>query len=87
MSYTLKSPIKTADGTVIKTVTMGNVKVKHLRAAEGARKDGDDMMAGIALVAAVTELPVEVIEEMDARDFTAISEGLADFLPKPASGA
>ena len=84
MNITLKTPITIADGTVIKTVEVGTVKVKHLKAAEAARKDGDDMMAGIALIAAVTELPVEAIEEMDARDFTALSEGLADFLPKPA---
>jgi hypothetical protein len=87
MNYTLQSPIKTNDGSTVKSVEIKTVKVRHLKAAEAARKDGDDMMAGIALIAAVTELPVDVVEEMDARDFTALSEKLADFLPKPASGA
>ena len=86
MKHELKSPITAADGTIIRTVTMAAVKVKHLRAAEAARKEGDDIAAAIALLAAVTSLPVEVVEEMDARDFTALSEGLADFLPRPASG-
>jgi hypothetical protein len=84
MKHKLQTPI-TYSGGVVDTVEIGTVKVKHLKAGELARKDGDDMMAGIALIAAVTNLPVEVIEEMDARDFTVLSEAMADFLPKPAS--
>jgi hypothetical protein len=85
MKHELKAPITGADGKIIKWVEVKPVKVKHLKAAELARANGGgDMMAGIALLAAVTELPVEVIEELDARDFTVLSENMADFLPKPA---
>lgn len=83
-TYKLKTPLTKPDGDVVKEVKIGAVKVKHLKAAENARADGGDMMAGIAMIAAVTELPVEVVEEMDARDFTALSEQVADFLPRPA---
>lgn len=85
MNYTLKTPIKLPDGSTVQNVEIGAVKVKHLKAAEAARSDGGDMAAGIALIASMTGLPVEAVEEMDARDFTAMSEGLADFLPQPAS--
>lgn len=84
MNYTLQTPIKLPDGSTVQNVQIGSVKVKHLKAAEVARQGGDDMSAGIALLAAVTDLPVSAVEEMDARDFAALSEALADFLPKPA---
>jgi hypothetical protein len=84
MKHELQTPITGTDGKLIKSVVIGTVKVKHLKSAEVARRDGDEMMAGIALLAAVTELPVEVIEEMDARDFATISEAMGSFLPKPA---
>ena len=82
--HILKSPITLPDGKVLKEVTMGAVKVKHLRAAEAARKTGDDVDAAVVLLAAVIGLPVEVIDDMDARDFATLSEGMGDFLPKPA---
>jgi hypothetical protein len=84
MKYELKFPITGTDGKLIKTIEIGTVKVKHLKAAEGARQDGGDMAVGIALLAAVTQLPVETIEEMSASDFSEMSEKMTDFLPKPA---
>jgi hypothetical protein len=84
-TYKLKTPITTPDGDVVKEIKIGAVKVKHLKAAEQARADGGDMMASIAMIAAITELPVAAVEDMDARDFAALSEQVADFLPPPAS--
>jgi len=85
MNINLKTPVTGPDGKLIKTVEIGAVKVKHLKTAEIARNGGGgDMAAGIALLAAVTGLDVETVEELDARDFTTLSEKMADFLPKPA---
>jgi hypothetical protein len=83
MKHSLKTPIKMADGSTIKDVEVSTVKVKHLRVAEAARNDGGEFAAGIALLAAVTGLSVEAVEEMDAMDFTALQEKLAGFLPQP----
>lgn len=84
-NYKLKTPITKPDGDVVKEVKIGAVKVKHLKAAENARADGGDMAASIAMLASILDLPVEAVEEMDARDFQALSEQVADFLPQPAS--
>jgi len=80
---TLREPISTAEG-VISTVMLRRPKVKDLKKVDAARAEGGDMQAGIAMVAAITGLSVEVVDEMDAADFTTISEALADFF-QPAS--
>jgi hypothetical protein len=62
---------------------MTKPRVKDLKRMNAAL-DGitDRLDQGIVMAATLTGLPVEVIEEMDTDDFTAISEVIADFFPK-----
>ena len=78
-TITLREPIKTADGSTVKAVTLRRAKVKDLKKVDAARAEGGEMQAGIVMVACITGLPVETIEEMDAADFTTVSEKIADF--------
>ena len=43
---------------------------------------GTELDQGIAMAAALCDLPLEAMDEMDAGDFAAISEVLASFLPR-----
>ena len=79
------------EGRTVTDVQVRRPKVKDLRAME---RDGPNPASqidqGVAMAALLTELPVEVIDEMDAVDFAAVSEVIAGFLPMgpaPATGA
>ena len=64
-------------------VTIRRPKVRDLRAMEKMREpDGTELDQGIAMAAALCDLPLEAIDEMDAADFAAVSEVLVGFLPK-----
>ena len=71
------------DGQMITDVTIRRPKVRDLRALEKAREPGfTELDQGIAMAAALCDLPLAVMDEMDAGDFAAISEVLGGFLPK-----
>lgn len=79
------------EGKTVTDVQVRRPKVKDLRAME---RDGTSPASqidqGVAMAALLTELPVAVIDEMDAVDFAAVSEVIAGFLPQgpaPATGA
>ena len=78
------------DGKDIAEVQIRRPKVKDLRAMErDAGNTPNQIDQGVAMAALLTDLPVEVIDEMDAVDFAAISEVIAGFLPQgpvPATG-
>jgi hypothetical protein len=89
-TFALSDPIE-HDGRLITEVQISKPKVKDLKRMNAAL-DGvtDQLDQGIVLAATLTGLPVEVIEELDADDFTAISEVIADFFPQakaPGNGA
>lgn len=44
------------------------------------------MIGGIALIASMNNLDLDVIREMDLEDFTALQEDLASFFPQVRSG-
>jgi hypothetical protein len=79
------------EGKTVTEVHVRRPKVKDLRAME--RDNGptaSQIDQGVAMAALLTELPVEIIDEMDAADFAALSEVIAGFLPQgpaPATGA
>ncbi len=90
VTVTLEEPI-IVGGSELTKVTVRRPKVKDLRevsaAADGAKSD---MEQGIAIVATLTGLPAEAIDELDAGDFDNISTVVGDFFPKAtarASGA
>ena len=71
------------DGRKITELQIRKPKVKDLKRMNAAL-DGvaDPLEQGIVMVASLTGLPVEVIEELGADDFTTISEVIADFFPQ-----
>ena len=82
----LSHPLKAGD-KIIAEVTIRRPKVRDLRALERAREPGmDQMEQSIAMAAALCDLPVETMDDMDAADFAAISEVITSFFPQaPAS--
>lgn len=68
---------------MITEVTIRRPKVRDLRAMEKMREPGGtELDQGIAVAAALCDLPPEAMDEMDAADFASISEVLGGFLPK-----
>ncbi|MEJ1939290.1 phage tail assembly protein [Nostoc sp. NIES-2111] len=79
---TLVRPIKVEE-RMITEVTIRRPKVRDLRAMEKLREPGGtDLDQGIAMAAALCNLPLVAMDEMDAEDFAAISEVLGGFLPR-----
>lgn len=78
----LRRPVTIGEQT-ISEVTVRRPKVKDLRAMERAREPGGtEMDQGVAMAAALCDLAVEVVDEMDAADFASVSEVITGFLPK-----
>ena len=78
----LVSPFKVEDRTIAE-VTIRRPKVRDLRALEKVREPGStELDQGIAMAAALCDLPLAAMDEMDAGDFAAISEVMGGFLPK-----
>ena len=85
-TITLNSPITFKRGDqemTVKELTLRKVKVKDMKVAEAEREKGSQFTASVALLASVTGLPIEAIEELDADDFTAVEVAMQPFLPKP----
>jgi len=82
----LSRPVEVGDKTIAE-VMIRRPKVRDLRAMERAREPGaTEMDLCIAMAAELCDLPLEVVDEMDAADFAAISEVITRFLPQaPAS--
>lgn len=81
-SVTLAVPVEW-QGQTIAEVTIRRPKVKDLRAIEAASRDQSSQLdQGAAMLAQLTGLPIEAVDELDAQDFTAISEVIAGFFPQ-----
>jgi hypothetical protein len=79
----LVRPIRVEE-RMISEVTIRRPKVRDLRALEKMRQpEGTELDQGIAMAAALCDLPLSAMDEMDAADFAAVSEVLGGFLPKP----
>ena len=78
----LSHPLQVGE-TTVNEVTIRRPKVKDLRALERLRGPGaGDIDQGVAMAAMLCDLPLEAVDEMDATDFTAISEVIAGFFPR-----
>jgi hypothetical protein len=78
----LVRPIKVEDRMVTE-VAVRRPKVRDLRAMEKAREPGStELDQSIAMTAALCDLPMDAMDEMDAADFASVSEVLSGFLPK-----
>ena len=73
----------TVEDREVSEVTITRPKVRDLKAMDAAL-DGikDKLDQGIVMAATLTGLPPEVIEELDAEDFTKLSEEVAGFFPQ-----
>jgi hypothetical protein len=81
-SVKLARPIRVEE-RVVTEVVIRRPKVRDLRAMEKMREPGStELDQGIAMAAALCDLPLEAVNDMDAADFAAISEVLCGFLPK-----
>lgn len=69
-------------GQKIAEVSVRRPKVKDLRAIEAASRGQSQLDQGASMIAQLTGLPVEAVDELDAQDFTAISEVIAGFFPQ-----
>lgn len=70
-------------GQTIAEVTIRRPKVKDLRAMEASARDKTSQLdQGADMIAQLTGLPIEAVDELDAEDFTAISEVIAGFFPQ-----
>lgn len=78
--FTLKHPVD-VEGETVETVSLRRPKVRDMRAIEEAKDEGE-IGQTIALIAAITGLKPEIIEEFDAEDYVALSERIADFFPQ-----
>jgi len=81
-TVSLSAPV-TFEGREITEIRIAKPKVKDLKRMNAAL-DGitDRLDQGIVMASALTGYPVEMIEDLDTDDFTALSEVIADFFPK-----
>lgn len=77
----LSVPIALDDGTTHTTISVRRLKGRDFLALQNMRGDQN-----VALLALVTGVPAEVIAELDAEDFVAVSEAAQDFLPRAFRG-
>lgn len=78
--HPLKHPVE-YEGETIEFVSLRRPRVRDLRALEAKKGEGD-IAQSIAMIAAVTGMPEGVVDEMDAEDYTILSERIADFFPR-----
>jgi hypothetical protein len=81
-TFRLSEPVSW-EGKEITEITITKPKVKDLKRMNAELADiKDQLEQGIAMAATLSGLPVEVIEELDTDDFTAVSEVIAGFFPQ-----
>ena len=74
----LKEPIN-IDGHTVETIKIRSPKVKDIKDAMLAAKD-DPMEGEIALIAKLSELTIEQVEEMEMANYVLLQEAVSDFL-------
>lgn len=84
-TFSLSYPVE-HDGKSIASVELRRPKVKDMLRAEKARDAGGDLGVAVALVAAIADLPLEVIEQVDATDFGPIAEAIELFMTRQGPG-
>ena len=80
-TYKFLEPVSVG-GRTYGEVTLRRAKGRDMLAISKAAKD-DEIEAGFLAISLLTEVPRDVIDEMDADDVSALTEIIGDFLPKP----
>ncbi|MBA1446527.1 MAG: phage tail assembly protein [Chromatiales bacterium] len=81
--FKLKYPV-TVDGEEITSLNLRRVNVLDLEVME---KQQGQLTRSVTLLSQVSERSPDVIRQMDAADFNAASDLVADFLEYPRSGS
>ena len=81
---TLQHPIPGNDGKPITDLTFRRLKAKDMRRMALAANNEE---RGLVMLSCATDLPMDVIDEIDIDDVTNATEALADFLAETPSGA
>ncbi|MCA1776036.1 MAG: phage tail assembly protein [Loktanella sp.] len=68
-------------GETVETVSLRRPKVKDLRAIDEAG-DGDEFKQAITMIAVLSDMTPEMVDEIDTEDFTMLSDRVRDFFPK-----
>jgi hypothetical protein len=82
-AFPLAYPVE-HDGAPLTEVVLRRAKARDMAAIEkiaGEDKTGQ-MDQTIGIIAVLSGLPADVVGDLDAEDFTALSEALADFFPR-----
>lgn len=79
----LIEPVTVGDKTY-ESLTFRRMKAKDAMAGEGEK---NQVRAGYLLFAAMADVPVEVIEELDVDDLEAVGDAVAPLMGKSASAA
>lgn len=64
------------DGTLYEEITLRRPKVRDLKAAQ---KHKDSFIQSVMMLANLTELPPEVIEELDSADFQLLAKKVGEY--------
>lgn len=84
VAVTLTHPIQ-ANGETLEIIELGRPKVKHLKIMDTAT---GEMERAALLIGELAGIPPSSVDQLDAEDFTKLSEALAGFLGvSPATGA
>lgn len=80
----LQYPIEVDGREPITSLTFRRLKAKDMRRIAAADNHQE---RGIIMLSCATDLPMEIIDEMDVDDLTKATEAMADFLPtQPQDG-
>ncbi|MFB9788969.1 phage tail assembly protein [Shinella granuli] len=75
-TYTLKTPVEHNNKTY-STLTFRTAKVGDLMVVDAVK---GEMTQSVAIIAAIADVPIQVIKGMDLLDFKGASEAAAPFL-------
>ena len=85
MEIPLRFPYKTAAGVLINAVTVGRLKVRHIKQIS-ERAGGKPERIEILGVATMAGLVEEDLDDMDAADYQVLKERFLDYLGITGSG-
>lgn len=78
-TITLKYPVQ--DGaTTLTEISLRRPKVRDIAAGDKARIADGEMAGTIAMIASMAGLPVPVVMDIDATDFAALAEAMAELV-------
>ncbi len=78
----LENPIK-IDGVEVNEISLRSPKVRDLLIS--SKKNVSEAEREVNLIANLSEIPVDAVEDLDLRDYLKIQEWLKDFLAQPTN--